>query len=41
LDEQLEMNATQIQDVQSKLNELPIEVGEDDITNDRIMMDED
>jgi len=42
LDEQLEMNATQIHDVQSKLNELPTEVGDDhDIANDGIMMEED
>jgi len=42
LNEQLEMNATQIHDVQSKLNELPTEVGDDhDIANDGIMMEED
>jgi hypothetical protein len=38
--EQLEMNAFQIHDVQSKLDELPSEVEEDDAVNDSIRMDE-
>jgi polyhydroxyalkanoate synthesis regulator phasin len=41
LEEQLEKNATQMQDVQSKLDELPAELEEEvDTTNDKLMMEE-